>query len=206
MTPYDRLSDRFARIATVGEAAAVLHWDASAMMPSGGGAARGDQLAVLAGIEHAMLTEDAVGDDLAAAEQSPPEQEWHSANLRLMRHAYARATALPADLVEAQARANSACEQVWRQARANSDFAAVAPLLAEVVSLTRQAADALSPALGLSPYDCLMDGFQRGVTAADVLPVFERYEAWMRDALPRAEALQAESGAPTPLTGVRPLS
>ena len=204
MTPYDRLSDRFARIATVGEASAVLHWDASAMMPSGGGSARGDQLAVLAGIEHAMLTEDAVRDDLAAAEQSPPEHEWHAANLHLMRHAYARATALPADLVEAQARANAACEQVWRQARANSDFAAVAPLLAEVVSLTRQAAAALSPALGLSPYDCLMDGFQRGVTAGDVLPVFDRYETWMRDALPRAEALQASVAAPMPLTGVFP--
>ncbi|MGI4800748.1 MAG: carboxypeptidase M32 [Janthinobacterium lividum] len=204
MTAYTRLSDRFARIATVGEASAVLHWDASAMMPAGGGAARGDQLAVLAGIEHGMLTDEAVGDDLAAAEQSPPEDEWHAANLHLMRHAYARATALPADLVEAQARANSACEQVWREARAQSDFAAVAPLLAEVVSLTRQAASALSPALGLSPYDCLMDGFQRGVTVADVVPVFDRYETWMRDALPRAEELQARADAPLSLTGVFP--
>lgn len=204
MTPYDRLSDRFSRIATVGEASAVLHWDSSAMMPAGGGKARGDQLAVLAGIEHAMLTEASVGDDLAAAEQTPLANEWDAANLHLMRHAYLRATALPTDLVEAQARANSACEQVWRHARASSDFAAVAPYLAEVVSLTRQAAAALSPVLGLSPYDCLMDGFQRGVTAADVVPVFDRYESWMRDALPRAEAIQAGADAPIQLAGVFP--
>ena len=204
MTPYDRLADRFARIATIGEASAVLHWDASAMMPAGGSKARGDQLAVLAGMEHAMLTEAAVGDDLAAAEASAPERDWDAANLHLMRHAYIRATALPADLVEAQARANSACEQVWRAARATSDFAAVSPYLAEVVSLTRQAASALAPALGLSPYDALMDGFQRGITAADVDPVFDRYEAWMRDALPRAEEIQARNGAPLPLTGVFP--
>lgn len=204
MTPYQRLSERFARIATIGEASAVLHWDASAMMPSGGGRARGDQLAVLAGLQHTMLTETSVGDDLSAAEQALPDCQWHGANLRLMRHAYARATALPADLVEAQTRANSACEQVWRQARAQSDFAAVSPYLTEVVSLTRQAASALAPALGLSPYDCLMDGFQRGVTAADVMPVFDRYETWMRDALPRAEEIQARSGAPAPLGGVFP--
>lgn len=180
----------------------MLHWDASAMMPAGGGRARGDQLAVLAGLEHAMLTETAAGDDLAEAEASPPNPGWDATNLHLMRHAYIRATALPADLVEARARANSACEQVWREARARSDFAAVSPYLAEVVSLTRQAATALAPALGLSPYDSLMDGFQRGVTADDVEPVFDRYERWMRDALPRAEAIQAQADAPIPLAGI----
>ncbi len=204
MSPYDRLTDRFARIATLGEASAVLSWDASAMMPAGGGKARGDQLAVLAGMEHAMLTETAVGDDLAAAEQAAPGRDWEAANLHLMRHAYVRATALPADLVEAQARAHSTCEQVWREARARSDFASVSPYLAEVVSLTRQAATALAPALGLSSYDALMDGFQRGITAADVEPVFDRYERWMRDALPRAEEIQARHGAPLSLDGVFP--
>ena len=198
------LSERFARLATLGEASAVLHWDASAMMPSGGGSARGDQLAVLAGLEHAMLTDAAVADDLARAEASPPDTEWDAANLRLMRHAFTRATALPADLVEAQARANAACEQVWRDARPRSDFASVSPLLAEIVSLTRQAAAALAPALGLSPYDALMDGFQRGITAADVEPVFDRYETWLRHALPLAEEIQARSGAPIPLEGVFP--
>ena len=87
------------------------------------------------------------------------------------------------------ARANSACEKVWREARRNSDFAAVAPYLAEVVSLVRQSADAMAPALGLSPYDALMDGYQRGIGAADVAPVFARYEEFLRDALPRADGL-----------------
>ena len=34
---YVKLTDRFARIATLGEAAAMLGWDAAAMMPPGGG-------------------------------------------------------------------------------------------------------------------------------------------------------------------------
>jgi Zn-dependent M32 family carboxypeptidase len=53
---YARLADRFARIATIGEASSILNWDAAAMMPAGGASARGDQLAVLAGISHGMLT------------------------------------------------------------------------------------------------------------------------------------------------------
>jgi len=202
MTAYARLTSRFARIATIGEAASVLGWDASAMMPPGGGAARGDQLAVLAGLAHGLLTAPEVADDLALADART--DEWDVANLGLMRHAHVRATAVPEDLVEAQARANSACEKVWREARRNSDFAAVAPYLAEVVSLTRQAADAMAPALGLSPYDALMDGYQRGIGAADVAPVFARYEAFLRDALPRAEERQAQQPPPVELQGVFP--
>ncbi len=59
-TAYASLKSRFGRIAALNEAAAMLHWDASAMMPSGGGAARGEQLATLAGLAHEMLTAPAV--------------------------------------------------------------------------------------------------------------------------------------------------
>jgi carboxypeptidase Taq len=205
MTAYDRLTDRFARIATIGEASSVLGWDAAAMMPPGGGSARGDQLAVLAGLSHSMLVEPAVGDDLAGAESADERDPWRAANLRLMRHAYTRATALPPDLVEASARANSACEKVWREARRKSDFAMVRPHLHEVLRLTREAADALAPALGLSPYDALMDGFQRGMRAADVTPVFAEYEAFLRRSLPRAEERQASNPAPVRPAGPFPI-
>ena len=193
---YPALTARFARMATIGEAAGVLSWDAATMMPSGGAAARGDQLAVLAGLAHAQLTDPATATDLAAAEADRGTlDDWERANLALMRHAFTRASAIPADLVEASARANSACETIWRTARERSDFAMVRAALEEVVALTREQAAALAPALGLSPYDALMDGYQRGITAADVAPVFAAYQTFLADALPRAEALQAAHGA-----------
>ena len=201
---YARLVARVTRIATIGEAAAMLGWDAAAMMPAGGGAARGDQMAVLAGVAHGLATEPQVADDLAEAETAPPADPWHEANLRLMRHAHTRATAVPSDLVEAQARANSACEKVWRQARKENNFALVRPHLAEVIRLVREQANALAPRLKLSPYDALMDGYQRGITAADVAPVFTAYETFLADALPRAEAIQAARGTPLRPTGPFP--
>jgi carboxypeptidase Taq len=202
MTPYDRLTARFSRLATLSEVSEMLGWDAAAVMPPGGAAARGDQMAVLAGVSHAMLTAPDLAEDLAAAEQ--PNDPWHAANLDLMRQSHARATALPADLVEAQARANSACERVWRDARAQADFSAVAPYLEEVVRLVRERAAALSPRLGLEPYDALMDGFQRGITAADLTPVFDRVENFIAETLPRVEARQARNPAPIELSGVFP--
>ncbi len=123
-----------------------------------------------------------------------------------MRHSHTRAVALPPDLVEAQARTNAACETVWRTARSASDFGMVAPHLAAVLALVREAAAALGPALGLSRYDALLDGFQRGIGAADLAPVFARYEAFLRDALPRAEALQAARPAPLRPEGPFPAS
>ncbi|WP_372621213.1 carboxypeptidase M32 [Falsiroseomonas sp.] len=200
---YDRLKARFARIGAINEAAGILHWDASAMMPPGGGHARGEQLAALAGVAHELLTAPRTEEDLAAAEA---DGEWDAPNLVLMRRAHARATALPVALVEASSRANSACEKVWREAKADADFGKVEKLLTEVVALQREIARALGERLGMDPYDALMDGYQPGVTSADVEPVFAAYEAWLREALPRAEAIQAKRPAPLPLSGRFPVA
>lgn len=198
---YERLKARFARIAALGEAASMLHWDAAAMMPPGGGHSRGEQLAALAGLAHELLTAPVVEEDLEIAQA---DGEWETANLALMERAHARAIALPTGLVEATARANSACEKVWRDAKARADFALVRPALEEVVRLQRETARALGAALSMDPYDALMDGYQRGVAAADVEPVFAAYEAFLADALPRAEAIQAAKPPPIPLPGPFP--
>jgi carboxypeptidase Taq len=203
LSAYDRLADRFKLISTIGECASMLGWDAAAVMPPGGGTARGDQLAALAVLGHQHLTAPEVAADLAAAEASDP---WQAANLRLMRHAYARAKALPADLVEAQAKANSSCEKVWRVARKDADFALVKPYLAEVLHLTREAAAALSVALGLEPYDALMDGYQHGVSAADVAPIFAAYEDFLAATLPEVERIQASQPAAVRPAGPFPIA
>ena len=202
MTAYVDLKRRFARIAALGESAGMLHWDAAAMMPPGGAAARGEQLATLAGLGHELLTAPEVTAQLADAEA---ERASDVANLALMRRAHLRATALPTDLVEAMTRANSACETVWREARAAADFARVRTTLTEVVRLQRESAAALSDATGLTPYDALMDGFQPGILTADVEPVFAAYEAFLADALPCAEAIQASRPAPIQPQGPFPI-
>lgn len=203
MGAYRRLTERFARIATLDEAAGMLGWDAAAMMPAGGAAARGDQLAVLAGMSHRMLTEPEVADDLAEAGRATLDA-WQSANLALMRHAHTRAAAVPDALVEALALSSSRCEQVWREARRTADFKLVAPLLREVLEQVREQAAALAPALGLAPYDALMDGYQQGIGSADMAPLFAAYERFLRDALPKVEALQAARPQPVPPQGPFP--
>ncbi len=204
---YERLRTRFERLATINECASMLGWDAAAMMPSGGAAARADQLAVLAGLAHAQITAPPVADDLAEAEsQKTGLSRWEAVNLELMRHDHTRATALPSDLVEAQARVNSNCEKVWREAKRTSNFKLVAPSLGEVVNLVRQQAAALAPALGLDPYDSLMDGYQRGIGASDVASIFGAYEVFLGQVLPEVEARQAKIAPPLRPAGPFPVA
>ncbi len=195
---YDRLRARFARIAAIEEAASILHWDTSVTMPPGAAAARAEQVAALAGVTHGLLVAPEVAEELAEAEAAvqeltPDDQR----NLALMRRRHRRATALTPDLVEAAARANATCEAAWRAARSASDFAAVAPLLAEVVRLAQEQAAALSEATGLAPYDALLDGFQPGLTDRRVGELFEPLERELRALLP--EVLERESALPPPL-------
>ena len=55
MTAYRQLEERFRRIATLEQAISVLHWDTASMMPSGGAAARTEQLATLRMTAHQHL-------------------------------------------------------------------------------------------------------------------------------------------------------
>ncbi len=196
---YDALATRFGRIGALGEAAAVLSWDQAAMMPEGGSEARGEQLAALAGLSHELLVSPAVAEAFARAETEVTGDEWRSRNLALMRREHARASALPADLVEARARLENSCEMTWRQARADNDFARAAGPMAALLDVVREEARLLGAALGMSPYDALIEGFQPGISADEIRPVFDRYESFLRSVLPEVEALQARSPAPVAL-------
>ncbi|MDV7341112.1 carboxypeptidase M32 [Terasakiella sp. A23] len=182
-TSYTQLEKRFKRLDVLGEAASVLHWDMAAMMPRGGAEARAEQMALLATMRHSMMCEDEMADLLAAAESEGGLDDWQAANLREMRRNHTHATALDEDLVEAISRTTSSCEQLWREARPEGDFKKIAPLLKEVLNLSRQAATAKSEKLGCSLYDALLDQYEPGGKSANIDPIFDRLEEFLPDFL-----------------------
>ncbi|HSR71226.1 MAG TPA: carboxypeptidase M32 [Kiloniellales bacterium] len=195
---YRDLEQRFARIGALREAGGVLHWDLSTMMPPGGAEARSEQLAALRVVCHELLTDPVVGDLLDAAEPETDGLEpWARANLREMRRQWRHATAVDSDLVEALSKAANRCEMIWREARPNSDFAAVLPALTELLGLVRQEAAAKAEALGCEPYDALLDQFEPGGSAARIDAIFDELAAFLPDFLDRVLARQR--AAPKPL-------
>ena len=177
---YRSLEKTFRQLSNVEAAVGVLRWDSATMMPSGGAEARAEQLATLDGLAHEIITAPALGDRLDAAEAARDGlDDWQAVNLDLMRRRWRRAAALSPALVDAFARATAACEMQWREARPANEFAAVAPALEAVVALVREIAAARGEALGLDPYDALLDGHDRGATRAAIDPIFADLHAFL---------------------------
>ena len=158
-TPYQQLEQEFRRLHAFRGAASLLRWDAAVMMPRGSAAVRGEQLAVLESECHALLTSPKVSRLIERAQAGAAQlEDWQLANLREMRRERDHAIATPLSLVTRLARATAVAEVHWLEAKQESNFALFAPHLEEVVALTRDKAQVLSQALGLSPYDSLIDG------------------------------------------------
>ena len=195
MSAYQELEARFRRMAALGDAAGMLHWDMSVLMPDGGAAARTEQLTALQLTVHEMKTDPGLAELLDTAEADPPPDPWQAANLREMRRDWVHANAVGADLVEAMSRANSACGLAWRKARPASDFAFVLPYLAEVLNLTRQAAAAKAEALDCSPYEALLDQYEPGGSTDRIDALFTDLSGFLPVFLDRALSVQAARDA-----------
>jgi carboxypeptidase Taq len=187
---YNRLETLFTRLSHIEEALNILHWDMSAMMPSGGAGGRAGQLATLKTLHHEMLTASDVALLLEQASDEPLHG-WQKANLHEMRRDWVHASAVPSALVEEISRANSSCEMAWRKARAASDFNTVAPFLAEVLRLTRQVAEIKSQALGVAPYDALLDQYEPGGRSAEIDVIFADLAEFLPGFLAEVQAKQA---------------
>jgi carboxypeptidase Taq len=172
---YAALERHQSRLSHLEHLEAIAAWDEATMMSEGGGDARAEALATLRGIIHDEAVKSEVGEWIAAAEARAGELDaWQRANVREIRRAWVRATALPSALVEATSRAESKSEQAWRKLRSDNDWNSFAPLLAEVIGKKRETATALAERLDLEPYDALLDGFEPGAKSAEIALLFAR--------------------------------
>src|SRR5215203_4604535 len=205
MHAYRTLEGRFARLGSIADVIGILHWDARTMMPDGAAEDRSNQLATLNGLAHGLLTAPEIRVLLDEADQSRDTlSPWQRANLREMRRAYLHASALPSDLVEASARAVSRAELVWREARQDSDFAQLLPHLATVLGFQRQIGQAKGDALGLSPYDTLLDRYDPGLRQSQIDPLFAELRADLPGLIQAARSAQEQRPAIQLLEGPFP--
>jgi carboxypeptidase Taq len=173
MTAYSEIAAQFGRIAALSNAIGILDWDNATMMPRGAAETRAESLALLQVLRHGMVTDPRLADWLPEAEADNALGDWERANLREIRRLWTVQTVLPADLVEASSKAVSACEMAWRQARADSDFAALLPKLQEVLRLQREIGRAKGEALGLSAYDALLNDYEPGGRSERIDALFD---------------------------------
>lgn len=204
---FARLDELARRLHALDHAVSILAADEATHMAPGGGEDRADALAVLSGMRHRMATAPQVADWIGEAQEEALGEEQALA-LREFRRVHRNLTCLPAGFVERQTHARLRCEQLWRDLRARSDWAGFAPALEGVVALVREEAALRAEALGLSPYDALMEQYDPGARVVEVAPLLDDLKTFLAGFVPRALDAQERrlAGRPRmPLAGSYPV-
>jgi carboxypeptidase Taq len=171
------LRARLAELADLSALGALAGWDQQVMMPREGATARANQLATLDRISHELATSDEIGEWLEELEGSELD-EIDRDIVRVARRDFERQRSVPAELVGERAQAAAAGQAAWQTARANADFAALAPALARNVELARAYAACFNDAA--RPYDALLFDFDYGVATERVEAIFARLADGLR--------------------------
>lgn len=200
MSAYAKLQDHFSRVGDLQHVSAIAGWDEAAMMPEGGGEARGRAMSTLGVIIRDLIADPGLPPLIEEAKKDASLDAWQAANVREMGRAITALTAIPSDLHRASSLATSKSEQAWRRHRAANDWDSMKPLLEEVVRLQRETGDALNEATGLGRYGSLLDSFEPGTTTAEVDALFDELKTFLPEMVD--EVIDKQSKEPVlPVTG-----
>jgi carboxypeptidase Taq len=195
---FAKLDQLNRKLEALDHAQSMLGVDEAVQMPAGGGTKRADAMAGLAGMRHEMATAPQVSDWIndAAAENLDPMQ---AAALREFRRVHTNLTCLSSAFVERQTITRMRSEQLWRTLRPSGDWKGFLAAFEEVIAIAREEASMRAEAVGLSPYDAMMDQYDPGNRAADISAVFAHLKTYLKDFIPKAMARQAERRVKNPL-------
>jgi carboxypeptidase Taq len=190
MKDLDELRARLLEVDDLNSAASLARWDQMAYMPDGGTSARGRQLATLGALAHAKFTDPAVGRlldrlDIETARLDPDSDE--ASLVRVTRRLFDRAVHVPASLVAELDEAAATTYQAWTVARSTNDFALVAPLLENLLEISRRRANCFPG------YDSIADPLiaidDEGMTASSLRELFRELRVHL---LPLVRAIAAQ--------------
>ena len=188
MSAYDELLERLRDIDLIGQIGGLVSWDQEVLMPPKAASLRAEQLAWISKTGHQRLTDPRIGELLDELEVTDGLNDVQTANVRLARESYDKATKLPTEFVEEMAKHRSKAQISWSEARAKDDFSIFRDNLAKSIDLARRKADYLG--YDELRYDALLDIYESGLTVARVDPLF----AGLRDSVAPLIKAVVESG------------
>jgi carboxypeptidase Taq len=182
---YESVRERVERLSYLRDAGGILAWDQQVTMPAGGAPARAKQQSALSGVTHDLLTDEELGEDLAALEEGELTEDQRAVVREICRE-HEEATRVPGGLVETITETSSRAQQIWQDARAEDDFAAFAPTLAELRDLQVERAEHVDA--DRDPYRVMFEGVDPDLPLETVEAVFADLRAAL---VPLIEDLRA---------------
>jgi carboxypeptidase Taq len=142
-------------------------------------------------MHHDLAAAPQVADFIADAENEDLNDEQAIAVAEFKR-SYRNRICLSSEFVKRQTEQRLRCEQLWRQLRADNNWADFLPALDGVVTTMREEAQLRADALKLSPYDALIEQYDPGSRVADIAPVFETLKRFLTGFIPTVVEKQAK--------------
>lgn len=145
----------------------ILDFDGETVAPPLGATARAEAMGVLAEEEHALTCSQAAQDmvaELTRAAEAGELDEQTATELAVFARDQREALALPADEVASWARLTSEANAVWHKAKADNDWATLAPYIDRIVEALKRQASYLDSTR--DPYDVWLDQYERGMDTA----------------------------------------
>jgi carboxypeptidase Taq len=176
--PTQELRRHLAELVDLRNAAHVLSWDQQTMMPPRGAPARAEALATLERISHEIFVSPDTGrllESAAATLDGAAEDSDEASLVRVVRRNWEKARRVPSGLAADLARAGSLGQDVWVQARKQSDFDMFAPYLERNLELARRYAACFDEFD--RPYDALLDDYEPGMKSAEVADLFAQLKS-----------------------------
>ncbi len=187
------LKTRLLEISDLNNAAALLSWDQSTYMPSGGAEARGRQMATLGRLAQEKLVDPAIGkllDDLRPYEEGLPYDSDDASLIRVSRRTFEQAVNIPPSFVSDFTNHNALSYQMWTEARPANDFNRVRPMLEKTLDYSRQMADYFPGYKHIA--DPLINFTDYGMKASDVSAVFAQLR---QELVPIVKAITSQQEA-----------
>ncbi len=172
---YKDLAARSLEIAHLDSAIDLAYWDQRTHIPAKGHAHRVRHLAALAKMRYRRFADPRIGNLLEIVEDSSLVADpisIEAVNVREWRRIYDRLTRVPEALAVEIVRAAMEGESVWEKTRAKSDWRRFSPYLNRIVELKRSEASAIG--FDNEPYDALLEEYEPGETAQNVVRTLEQ--------------------------------
>jgi carboxypeptidase Taq len=207
LSGYKKLLEKTKNMATLGSAAAILHWDMETKMPPRGIKLRSLQLAMLSRIGHKMSTDPEIGQLLETVMKHPEYDNLDTVqkrNLYLIKKHYDEQTKLPEELVVETTKQQAITIDTWKKAKATKNFQKFKPELEKLFNLKKKAAEIMMEVKETAtPYDAMLDIYEPKMTTEATSKVFKKLREGLIAVLRKCETAPKQ---PNPTILRRPLA
>jgi carboxypeptidase Taq len=191
-TELRTLRERLAEISDVERMLYLAQWDLRVTMPGLGSPARANAIATLGQIAHEKLVDDGIGMLLEKLRRYEDSLEYDSDDaslIRVARRDWEKARRVPTELRAEILRAGAEGQQVWAEARANSDFASFLPVLERNLELKKRYVECFE--WDDSPYTALLDDFEPFMQTTEVGEIFDAVRPVLSELVREAPRIDA---------------